>query len=63
MASKIGTQTGIEASRQREGQLHPDYATAWDKRAATLEALVAGHNDTIDQLADLREEIRLRPFG
>lgn len=58
---KIGAQTGIEAARQREGQLHADYKAAWDKRAATLQTLVAGHNEFIDRLAAL-EARPVAPF-
>ena len=62
MVPKIGTQTGIEASRVREGQLHPAYAPAWDKRAATLETLVDGHNEFIDRLAALEARPGAFPF-
>lgn len=63
MAEKIGPQHGIEAARQREKQLHPAYAAAWDKRSDTFLKLVNGHNDHEDRLRAVEEAVRLGPFG
>lgn len=69
MASKIGTETGIEAARGRwnEAVLDDDpelEGKAWpNKLAATLETLVDGHNETIDALEQIRRDLLLRPFG
>jgi hypothetical protein len=60
---KIGPQHGIEAARQREKQLHPAYAAAWDKRSNTFLQLVENQNELIDQVADLRRAVNLRPFS
>lgn len=59
MAARIGSQTGIEAARQRWNlavqDSDPEVAgTAWpDKLAATLTTLVEGHNEFEDRLAAL----------
>jgi hypothetical protein len=63
MANPIGPDHGIEAARKRELELHPQFPGAWNKRSDTLLKLVAGHNETIDELQNLRREILLRPFG
>lgn len=55
MASKVGTQDGIEATRIREGQLHPEYTAAWDKRAATLATIKQGYNELLDRVAKLEQ--------
>jgi len=63
---KIGPQHGIEAARQREKQLHPAYAAAWDKRSDTLLQLVENQNELIDRVAKLEAGgggSSLRPFG
>ena len=53
MAAKIGPQHGIEAARIREGELHPQYKAAWDKRSETFLRLVDGHNEFDARLAAL----------
>lgn len=64
MAAKpIGPQHGIEAARIREGELHPKYKAAWDKRSATFLQLVENDNDLIKRVAALEARLLLRPFS
>lgn len=63
MGEVIGPQHGIEAARQREKQLHPAYAAAWDKRSDTFLQLVENSNDHEQRLAAVEEAVRLGPFG
>lgn len=53
MAQQIGPQHGLDAAVKREKELHPAYSVAWDKRTATLKALVAGHNEHETRLRKL----------
>lgn len=73
---KIGTQTGLTGfGNWLEGQsgvpdpgplYDPAKISTWpwdEKLRRTLSQLVVDHDDTIDELARLREELRLRPFA
>lgn len=59
---EVGSQTGIEASRQRENELHPQFPSAWNNRAATLSALVNNDKDTDQRLSSLEQALLSRPF-
>lgn len=52
-AQPIGPQHGIEAARQRELELHPKFATAWNKRSDTFLQLVENSNDLLSRVAAL----------
>lgn len=58
---------GLTAAAKRETEFHPEYApgkpiTAWNRRAATLEATVAEVNRLRDELDGLKEVLAARPF-
>lgn len=46
----ISTQTGILAAQLAETKRDPDHKVAYANRAATLNKLVAGHNEAADAL-------------
>lgn len=61
----IGAQHGFEATRVREGELHPEYAAAWDKRAAALKVLAANNDEFVPAIQTLQQEVanlKARPF-
>lgn len=58
MSEKIGSENGVEITRRREGELHPDYKAAWDKRAHTLQLLIGNSNETLDRLAGHDVELK-----
>lgn len=65
MATIIGPQHGLEASRVRENELHPEFAAAWDKRSATMKILAANNDELIPVIAGLQQEVaelKARPF-
>lgn len=44
----IGPENGIEITRRRLVELHPEYERAWDKSAHTQELLVGNTNALIE---------------
>lgn len=61
-AKKIGTQTGIVSTRNALVALDPTHHTAYENEAATLDALVVGHNEGLDRLGDLERKLATLPF-
>lgn len=58
---------GIAAAAKQELRLHPtnpngSKISAWERRKATLEALVAQSNRLEAELADMKELLARRPF-
>lgn len=74
MADKIGTQTGIEASRLQLLKLglsavgfnkllgKPGQDYGFGPVEGTVTKLVSGHNEHEDRIAKLEQEVRSRPF-
>lgn len=63
MADKIGTQTGIVAAKNALVALDPAHTAGYTNQAATLNALVAGHNEYEDRISDLEGRLSALPFG
>jgi hypothetical protein len=59
---------GIQAAADREKAVHPNHEssgkpiTAWQRRADTIEAVVAQSNENARKLAELEEVLKSRPF-
>ncbi len=61
-AQKIGTQTGIVATKKNLIALDPTHETGYTNQAATLDALVVGHNEGLDRLGELETKLATLPF-